>query len=210
MLRDEGGYPRVLRDQMAWLMAFISKCNLTVRAHLRSKDQQFSKMSWWRSSGAFFIALLCNPCVAAPGVPCTLLVPLNHAEGVQSDGEHASVMSGAGEHGHKQAGTGQRGSKLRNGREKVERGRETCDNEGVQVVVPLIRMGAHCHKNSVSHSQDNWAVVGGRFWKRYKTCFRPQANFRLLRTCTEHGCRSLQVYTVLTHRNHAASSTTRP
>lgn len=46
------------------------------------------------------------------------------------------MMSGAGEHGHKQAGTGQRGSKLRNGREKVERGQETCATKEFRLLFP--------------------------------------------------------------------------
>lgn len=80
-------------------MAFISEYNLTspVRAHLWSEDKQFSKMSRWEEKRCFFfIGLLCNPCVTAPGAPCTLLGTLNHAEGVQSDGKHANVMSGDG------------------------------------------------------------------------------------------------------------------
>lgn len=36
-----------------------------------------------------------------------------------------------------------------------KRGTGKLCKERAQVLVPLIRTGAHCHKNSVSHSQDN-------------------------------------------------------
>lgn len=79
MLRDEGGYPRVLRDQVAKLITFISECNLTspVRAHLWSKGQQFSKVSQWRANNVVFIVLLCNSHVVAAGAPCAILVAVS-------------------------------------------------------------------------------------------------------------------------------------